>query len=52
MTANCAPVLSPDHQATNGIVHVVDRVLEPVEDTLHDVITDHPQLSMFRKCKY
>ena len=48
MTANCKEVVSPDNQADNGIVHVVDGVLEPAEDTLSDMISTRPELSTLK----
>jgi uncharacterized surface protein with fasciclin (FAS1) repeats len=36
--ANCARVTSLDHYATNGIVHVVDRVILPATQSIKIII--------------
>ena len=51
MTANCMEVVSADNQASNGVVHVVDGVLEPAEETLSDMIRSRPELSTLKTCK-
>lgn len=48
MTANCVKVTSPNLQATNGVVHVVEKILNPVSDSLLDHITRHPELSFLK----
>lgn len=30
-TVNCARILSPNNEATNGIIHIIDQVLRPYE---------------------
>ena len=37
--ANCAKVVSKNNHATNGIIHVVDKVIVPAEDTIFDVLS-------------
>jgi len=37
--ANCAKVISRNNHATNGIVHVVDKVIVPAEGTIADVLS-------------
>ena len=51
MTANCMEVVSANNQASNGLVHVVDGVLEPAEETLSDMIRSRPELSTLKTCK-
>jgi transforming growth factor-beta-induced protein len=41
MTANCVPILSTDHPATNGVVHVVADLLQPVTGSIRDLLVDH-----------
>ncbi|XP_046386269.1 transforming growth factor-beta-induced protein ig-h3-like [Ischnura elegans] len=62
VTANCACVGNKEEhtndeemrknlgsrRATNGVVHMVDRVLVPVQRTLAEHIASHPRLSKFR----
>ncbi|XP_014678111.1 PREDICTED: transforming growth factor-beta-induced protein ig-h3-like isoform X2 [Priapulus caudatus] len=38
VTVNCARVVQPDRRATNGVIHVIDRVLTP-PDTRVSVMT-------------
>ena len=42
--ANCARVTSRDHYATNGIVHVVDRVILPATQTIAEIVQNDIQL--------
>jgi len=37
--ANCAKVISRNNHATNGIVHVVDKVVVPASDTIAEVLS-------------
>lgn len=44
VTVNGARVVKPDIQATNGIIHVVDRVLFPVpEADIYNTLRKDPQ---------
>ena len=52
MTANCIKVTSPNLQATNGVIHVVEKIINPVSDTLLDQITSHPDLSFLKGGNY
>ncbi|KAL6117202.1 tgfbi [Pungitius sinensis] len=38
VTVNCARLIKPDQHATNGIVHVVDRVITAVSNSMHTLI--------------
>ena len=42
--ANCARVTSRDHYATNGIVHIVDRVILPATQTIAEIVQNDVQL--------
>lgn len=48
MTANCVPVISRDHMATNGVIHSVEKVLKPVTETLFDMVQSRPELSTLK----
>ncbi|KAG8224008.1 hypothetical protein J437_LFUL001085 [Ladona fulva] len=63
VTANCACIGNKEEpanseemgkrsigsrRATNGVAHMVDRVLTPVQRTLAEHIASHPRLSKFR----
>lgn len=52
MTANCARLTSVNNYATNGIVHVVDRMIRPVTKTLAQLLAQDSQFSVFISCKY
>ena len=44
VTVNGARVLRPDIQATNGIIHVVDRVIVPVPQAdIYNTLRNDPQ---------
>lgn len=48
MTANCKRVSSRNNLATNGVIHVVEEVLQPVTKSLTDVVSSNPQLSYLK----
>lgn len=45
MTAQCVPIVVPNVEACNGIVHVVDKILLPPEGNLVDVLAANPEYS-------
>ncbi|XP_048454002.1 periostin isoform X2 [Rhincodon typus] len=48
VTVNCAKVLYANQIATNGVVHVIDRVITAVGNTIADVIEGTDDLSSLR----
>ncbi|KAJ8305767.1 hypothetical protein KUTeg_016312 [Tegillarca granosa] len=48
MTANCKKVKSRDNIATNGVIHVVEGLLEPVTESLLEIVSKNPQLSYLK----
>ncbi|XP_067842006.1 periostin-like isoform X2 [Heptranchias perlo] len=48
VTVNCARVLYANQIATNGIVHVIDRVITAVGNTIEEVIEGSDELSSLR----
>lgn len=38
VTVNCARIIYGNQVATNGVVHVIDRVISSVGNTIQDVI--------------
>ncbi|CAH1773771.1 unnamed protein product, partial [Owenia fusiformis] len=48
ITANCVPISGANKRATNGVVHVVDKVLEPVSLTLLEIISKNPQFTILK----
>lgn len=51
MTANCKRVSSRDNLASNGVIHIVEEVLQPVTKSLMDIISSNPQLSYLKTGK-
>lgn len=38
MTVNCARLLKADHHATNGVVHLIDKVISTVTNNIQQII--------------
>lgn len=47
MTVNCARIVHGNQVATNGVVHVIDRVISAVGSTIQDVLDVNDELSSF-----
>ncbi|XP_040908040.1 periostin-like isoform X2 [Toxotes jaculatrix] len=47
VTVNCARIIYGNQMATNGVVHVVDRVISPVGSTIKDILDNTEELSSF-----
>lgn len=47
MTVNCARIVHGNQVATNGVVHVIDRVISAVGSTIRDVLDVKDELSSF-----
>ena len=47
--ANCARVTSRDHYATNGIAHIVDRVILPATQTIAEIVQNDIQLRSLKE---
>ncbi|KAG7218130.1 hypothetical protein INR49_020581 [Caranx melampygus] len=48
VTVNCARLIKPDQHATNGIVHVVDRVITAISNNVHTLIDIDEDLETLR----
>lgn len=48
MTVNCARLIKPDQHATNGIVHVVDRVITAISNNMNTLIDVDDDLETLR----
>lgn len=48
VTVNCARIIHGNQVSTNGVVHVIDRVITVVEDTIHNVLDNTEELSTLR----
>ena len=46
--ANCAKVTSRDHYSTNGVVHIVDKVIMPATRSMKEMIETDVQFSTLR----
>uniref|UniRef100_A0A3Q3JA22 Periostin, osteoblast specific factor a n=1 Tax=Monopterus albus TaxID=43700 RepID=A0A3Q3JA22_MONAL len=47
VTVNCARIIVGNQVATNGVVHVIDRVIASEGKTILDVLSTHDKLSSF-----
>ncbi|XP_047463389.1 periostin-like isoform X2 [Mugil cephalus] len=47
VTVNCARIIHGNQVATNGVVHVIDRVISAVGNTIKDVLEVTDELSSF-----
>ncbi|KAM9729372.1 periostin isoform 2-T2 [Menidia menidia] len=47
VTVNCARIIYGNQIATNGVVHVVDRVIKPFNNTIKNILEDDDDLSSF-----
>ncbi|KAL3869818.1 hypothetical protein ACJMK2_042451 [Sinanodonta woodiana] len=48
MTADCKRIMTVDSVALNGVIHVVEEILQPVTDSLMDKISRNPDLSYLK----
>ena len=48
VTVNCARLIKTDQHATNGIVHVVDRVITAISNNVHSFIDTDDDLETLR----
>ncbi|XP_066572759.1 transforming growth factor-beta-induced protein ig-h3 isoform X2 [Amia ocellicauda] len=48
VTVNCARLVKTDQHATNGVVHVVDRVITAITNTVHQTIETDDNLETLR----
>uniref|UniRef100_A0A674K4L7 Periostin n=1 Tax=Terrapene triunguis TaxID=2587831 RepID=A0A674K4L7_9SAUR len=48
VTVNCARIIHGNQIATNGVVHVIDRVLTPVGNTIQEFLEAEDDLSSLR----
>ncbi|RWS25046.1 transforming growth factor-beta-induced protein ig-h3-like isoform X4 [Leptotrombidium deliense] len=49
VTLNCAPIITANTVATNGIIHVIDRVLPVSNQTIGEIIEENLEYSKFLK---
>jgi len=45
--ANCAKLTSSDNHASNGVVHMVDKVIHPAKNTISDILGNDLQFKTF-----
>ena len=50
VTVNCARIIHGNQVATNGVVHVIDRVISAVATTIKNVLDARDELSQFNVC--
>ncbi|XP_041865038.1 periostin-like isoform X2 [Melanotaenia boesemani] len=47
VTVNCARIIHGNQMATNGVVHVIDRAISGVGNTIKDILDSNDDLSSF-----
>lgn len=47
---NCARIIHGNQVATNGVVHVIDRVISAITRTIKDVIENSDELTTLNVC--
>ncbi|KAK7925959.1 hypothetical protein WMY93_008269 [Mugilogobius chulae] len=47
VTVNCARIIHGNQVSTNGVVHVIDRVISAISNTIKDVLDSTDELSSF-----
>ena len=52
VTANCAPIISANNFATNGIVHIIDRVMPLPTITVADIIESDQRFTILKTRKF
>ncbi|XP_056103689.1 periostin isoform X4 [Rhinichthys klamathensis goyatoka] len=48
VTVNCARIIHGNQVATNGVVHVIDRVISAISQTIKDVIETNDELTTLK----
>ena len=46
--ANCAQVTLKDNYATNGVIHMVDKVIVPTKSTIFEILADDDQFKTLK----
>ncbi|MEI3154545.1 MAG: fasciclin domain-containing protein [Odoribacter sp.] len=44
-----ARIISKDVEVTNGVIHVIDHVLDPILRTVKDVVDNEQNYTIFRE---
>uniref|UniRef100_A0A672R705 Periostin n=1 Tax=Sinocyclocheilus grahami TaxID=75366 RepID=A0A672R705_SINGR len=50
VTVNCARIIHANQVATNGVVHVIDRIISVISQTIKDVIETNDDLASLNVC--
>ncbi|CAM5132516.1 unnamed protein product [Eretmochelys imbricata] len=48
VTVNCARLLKADHHATNGVVHLIDKVIATTTNTIQQIVETNENLETLR----
>lgn len=48
VTVNCARLLKADHQATNGVVHLIDKVIATTTNNILQIVEIEESLETLR----
>jgi uncharacterized surface protein with fasciclin (FAS1) repeats len=49
VTANCAPIISTNNYAVNGVVHLMDRVMQNPNQTVAEMIESDNRFTILRR---
>ncbi|KAM4726427.1 periostin-like isoform 2-T2 [Anableps anableps] len=52
VTVNCARIIHGNQIATNGVVHVIDRVISSITGTINNFLENNDQLSSFSNAAF
>ncbi|CAH1776867.1 unnamed protein product [Owenia fusiformis] len=47
-TMNCARILNGNQEATNGVIHIIDKVLDVPVSSIVDILQNDPRLTKFK----
>ena len=50
-TVNCARMVSVNQHSTFGVVHSIDKVLQPVTKSLAELLVSDPRFSILYQCE-
>lgn len=48
VTVNCARLLKADHHATNGVVHLIDKVISTTTNSIYQIVELEESLDNLR----